>query len=351
MNTNRWACITKFLQISVLASTLLLSSLSAITSLAVSPTKSPKCSRHPQLCTPAPMLIATPPPNTVPTSQVQPHPTHGMLPASTPTAGTSLAATPASAMATAVPIAANQRTKRTDATATNQQSQGRADQGFPLFLLSLGVGVALFLLSGAMLWLMWRRQTDQRQPVLQGMSYHARAPRWMNSRRIQLSPDASQYALSAVFASGVSERTLPLGSTEPVSSPQLGSPPSTPGLMRTAFPQHLLRIASNNAARSLSNGDLESRPTASLNLPVQPTEAGASNHNGHTLPPVPPSTALVETPTTSLPSSHSLSPVLPAAVRPPFIKDDPVLEAIMRQAQMGLFVLLGRESTTTLRTP
>jgi hypothetical protein len=45
----------------------------------------------------------------------------------------------------------------------------------------------------------------------------------------------------------------------------------------------------------------------------------------------------------SLLSLLSTSPALPATVRPPDIKDDDALAETMRQAQMGLFLLSGRE--------
>jgi len=187
-----------------------------------------------------------------------------------------------------------------------------------------------------MLWLMWRRQTSQHKPALQGIPRNAQAARWMSSSGRQSPLDASPYASSAILAPGVSEVLPLLGSTEPMPSPQLTDIPHDPRLMRTAFPQHMLTMPLNNAARSLQNDDSQSLFMDTLNLPLQLTEARESNKNGHMLPLAPPPTAWMDTPTASMPSS------LPATIQPPSIKDDSMLESVMQQAQMGLFALSGR---------
>src|SRR5260370_24917994 len=141
------------------------------------------------------------------------------------------------------------------------------------------------------------------------------------------------------------------GSTPPMPSPQVAYTPSDLRPMTTAFPQQMLTPSSNNGASSAQNGDLMPLPMDTLNLPLQSSRARAASRNGQKsttpapLPPLmdtpilsmsSPLPALMDTPTSSM---SSPLPVPPLASQPPSIKDDPLLEEVMRQAQMGLFAL------------
>jgi len=278
--------------------------------------------------------------------------------AGTPTSATPTS-TPASATRTTVTVTPNQTTTaRTDATPANQQSQDAGDTGFNMLVLSLGVGTLIFLVSGAMIWLLWKRQRNQHEPVLQGISRTAQAPRWISSREIQSNFDASQHASSAAFAPGVSgasggaevygvsggtgvyggAEVLPmLGSTQSMPSPQLAYTSSDPHTRMTAFPRPMLTMPSNNAVSYPQNSGLRSLLMDSPNLPLQLTEAGGSNNNGQMPPLAAPLTGLIDAPTISM-SFSQLEPT----VDPPSIEDDPMLGSMMRQAQMGLFALSGR---------
>jgi len=269
--------------------------------------------------------------------------------AGTPTAATPTS-TPASATATPVTVTPNQTaTARTDATPANQQSQDAGDTGFNMLVLSLGVGTLIFLLSGAMIWFLWKRQKNQHEPVLQGISRNAQAPRWISSREIQSNLEVSQYASSAVFAPAVSGayggtgasgggEVLPmLGSTQSMPSPQLAYTSSDSRTMMTAFPRPMLTMPSKNAVSYPQNSGLQSLLMDSPNRPLQLTEAGGSDNNGQILPLAAPLTALIDAPSMSV-SPSQLEPT----VGPPAIEDDPMLGAVMRQAQMGLFALSGR---------
>ena len=418
MKTNIWANIYKVLKMGLLFYPLLLCSFSSLTNVAVThamgsacillcpptPTPTPKPAPTPTPApkptpAPTPTPAATQPPKATPPPQVQPNPTTVVLPTSTIAAETPTSATPTStsvsATVTAVAITPDQTTTTTDATSTNQQSQGAGDTGFNMLIMPLSIGIPLFLFSGAILWLLWRRQRNQHKPI----SRNGQAPRWISSREMQSNLEASQYASPTMVTPGVSggADVFPMmGSTQPNASsamfgpgvsgapggadvfpmpgniqPNASSDMFAPGVlgasggadvfpmlgntqpnassklayyassdlhpMLTTFPQQTLTISSNNVASYPQNGILQSLLMDSINLPPQLTAARDSNRNGQMLPLAAAPTALMDIPTLSM------SPLpLASAVCPPLIEDDPMLEGIMRQAQMGLFALKGR---------
>src|SRR2546421_224803 len=142
------------------------------------------------------------------------------------------------------------------------------------------------------------------------------------------------------------------GASEAFSTPTLPAQPIyTPSDLRPitmAFPQQTLAMRSKGGADYPLNGDLRPLPIDSLDLSLEVTRAIETNGNGHMplLSDIP--RALIDTPTSSMPSSPPISrvlPVPPMIIQAPSIKDDSVLEAVMQQAQVGLFVLPGRENS------
>jgi hypothetical protein len=207
-------------------------------------------------------------------------------------------------------------------------------------MLSLSVGIPIFLLTGGMLWLLWKRQRSQHKLGLQRISRKAPAPRWISSRALQSNIDASQYESSAIFASGVSGGagvSPMLDSTQTMSSPQSVYAPSNPYPMMNTFPQQMLTMSSNNIANYPQNDALRPPLMGSPNLPLRLTEARDSNKNGPMSLLTSPPTPLIDTPTLPI----SPSPLVPD-VSPPSVENDPMLAAVMRQAQMGLFTLPDR---------
>ncbi len=182
MNNDAWMSIHSAFKVSSLACVLLLCCFGRITSRAVTHATSWKCPSHAQHC------LSTPTPISAPTSlaahppQISPYPTRMVQPVSTSVAGTPPPATRASAPATAGIVTSHQMTTpRTDAPA----AQGPRDQGSTIVLLSLAVSTAVVLLSGALLWLVWRRRTNQRQLVRRGISRTTQTSAWMSSHEIE----------------------------------------------------------------------------------------------------------------------------------------------------------------------
>jgi hypothetical protein len=89
--------------------------------------------------------------------------------------------TPESAIAGVVTTADN-TSMTTTSTSSNQQLQDGEDKNTNLFMLPFGIGIPLFLFSGGMLLLLWRRMISQPKPVLQTTSRNAQAYPWMDRR-------------------------------------------------------------------------------------------------------------------------------------------------------------------------
>jgi hypothetical protein len=363
---NLWASIYKALKMGLFSYALLLSTFSGITGVTVAHAMSSGCILLfcPPTPTPDPTSapMPTPDPTSAPTPiatqtsiatqapiatsspQVQPNSTRVVLPVSTITMGTLTPVTPTSTPGNATAIAATVTPNQTavittDITPTKRQSQDAGDAGGNMFMQSLSIGILIFLLTGGMLWLLWRRQReeDQHKLGLQGISRNApAAARWVSSRELQSNIDGSQYASSAILAPGVSggAGVWPMpSSTQPMSSSQSAYASSNPYPMMNTFPQQMFTMSSNNVANYPQNDILGSPLMGSLPL----TETRDSNKNGQMSLLTSPPTPLMNTPAQSM-SSSLLSP----EVSPPSVEDDPMLRAAMQQAQMGLFTLPDR---------
>ena len=294
---------------------------------------------------PTPMSTATQPPKATSSPQVLPNSSQVALPNSTRTAGASPTATTgnisASTSATAVAVNPNQTTATgTDTIPTNQQLQGVEDTSGSILLPSLSVGTLLFLLAGGMLWLLWKRQRNQHKSERQGIFGSTPASRWISSRQLQSNVDVSQYESSTIFVPRVSggSGVLPmLDSTQSMSSPQSAYASNHPQTIMNTFPQQMLTMPSNNGTNYPQNETLRSSLMGPLNRPFQLTEARDSNKDGQMSLLANSPTSSRDTPTQFMPSSL----LLPEAPQPS-AEDDPMLGAVMRQAQMGLFTLPDR---------
>ncbi len=129
----------------------------------------------------------------------------------------------------------------------------------------------------------------------------------------------------------------------PMSSPQLAYIPNDLRPITAAFPQQMLMQSSKQSASYAQNSSLLPLSMDALNLPLQQE----LKEHGQMPPFAASPTAWMGASTPSIPYTPPVLPVLPLAVQPPSIKDDPMLEEVMRQAQMGLFILSGREKSVT----
>jgi len=300
--------------------------------------------------TPAPTPTPTPAPGPTQPPQATPIPPVGPIPTDVPSVpidGTPVDATPTptstpgSATPTTV-VAISTATATVAVSTTPPLLQSADNKGINALTLSLalGVGAPLLLISGGTFWLLLRWQINRRRLVL---DMPAQASPWISSYEMQ----SSFYALQS--ASGAVNSIIPSTGASGVS---ISAPPTqptyTPSDLRPvtmAFPQQMLTMHSNGIADYPLNGDLRPFPIDSLDLSLEVTRAIESNGNGH-MPLLPNSpTALIDIPTSFMPSSPPISQAIPALPRigqPPSIKDDSVLESVMRQAQLGLFALPGR---------
>jgi hypothetical protein len=225
---------------------------------------------------------------------------------------------------------------------------------------------------------MWRRQSKLKQSAMpgafgnsqgypmQGPSDNAQAWPWMNNYEMPTNTNIPSTALGPSM-SGV----LPmLGSTQVIPSPQSAYPssdlrPITVAFPQSAypssdlrpitaaFPQQMLAMASNNGVGSVQNSGLQPLAMDALGLSLQSNGTGIPNMNGQSPTPLTQPIAEMDTP---IPSSSSLLPTwmedpipstpvplpISLAMQPPSLREDPILEEVMRQTQMGLFVLSGR---------
>jgi hypothetical protein len=133
------------------------------------------------------------------------------------------------------------------------------------------------------------------------------------------------------------------GGAQQMPSPQLTYTPSDLRPITTTFPQQMLTGSLDNGVRPAQNGDLLPLPIDTLSYSPQLARAKDGNWNERNATgPIATFQSLMDTP---IPFQSSPLPVLPVplqAMRPPSIKEDPMLEETMRQAQIGLFALLGR---------
>lgn len=344
MKKSTWVSFHAAFKMSWLSATLILYSFGSFTSMAVTSAASSMCPSHLQSCNPSPSPTPTSTPNETPVStainhpsptptainypsptptainhssptpistpnetptplpkgtplpfpQVQPDPTTAMLPVSTGIVEMPSPVPSTSSTAIAGIMTSNQTTTERDPTLTNQPSQGTADQGMNLLLPPLVVGAPFLLLSGALFWLLWRRQTSQRKSVPQAQSGNARTSARMSSREIQTPFTLPEFGSSLALVPSVSvvSGNSPFDTTEPMPSFQSAERPSD------LFP-----------------------------MPIAVAQPMAQR--GNTLP--------------SGGSPFPEPPSVPVTIGLPAIDDDPILVKAMEQAQMGLFALPGRE--------
>ena len=431
------------------------------------------------LCTPTPVPTSAPtptpapPPAPTPTPipYVQPTPTSSVPQATPLITPTPVPITPtptlASVTATTVTVSPTKgATTKTDTIFAHQQSQGAGDKGgVNIVVLSMSIAIPVLLVTGGMIWLLWRRQASQDKLAMQGMYGNAQAP-WMNNYGMSPNTNTFQYASSAGFApdmsgmsgsmpafgggaqqmpspyvasvpaaltsgmsgsmpafgsgaqqmpspyvagvpaaltsgmsgsmpafgSGAQQMQSPYvagvpaaltpgmsgsmpafgggaqqmqspyvagvpaaltpgmsgsmpafgGGAQQMSSPQLAYTPSDFRPITAAFSQQMLTGSLDSGVRpAAQNGDLLSRPMDTLSLSPQSARAGDGNWNEQTGP----IATLQPSRDTPIPFESSPLPVPSVSLRancPPSIKEDSMLEESMRQAQIGLFSLLGR---------
>jgi hypothetical protein len=254
----------------------------------------------------------------------------------------------------------------------SQQAQNNTgSQGVSLLMLFLGIGTPILLIGGGGLFLLvWRRHAKQSETAVQGIFgdaqpfpmqsalADAQTAAWMNNYQMPPTTDVPQYALSGALASSMSGALPVLGSTQVMSLSQPAYTSSDLRPITAAFPRQMLTAASNSSI-SAPNGDLQPLPMDALGLPL-PSDGGAPHTNGRV--PVPPTqpTGVIDIPmlstpsllpawmeglippAPSMPSPLPIPPATPPTTQPPSLKEDPILEEVMRQAQAGLFVLSGR---------
>jgi hypothetical protein len=328
------------------------------------PTSTPVTATSTPIYTPTPIFtpVPTPIPTPVPTTtqppiailppQIQPTPSSAMFPIQTVATETPATATPTSTPASATPAAFTVtagKTMATKITLTNQplQNVGDGEKVLNTFMLPLSVGAPLLLASGGVLWLVRRRHY---KPSLQGASRAAQASLWMSSRELDSDLNALHYVTGASGALPVPVRTQTPYMPTPTSQLSFTQPTYTPtGLpsITTAFPQQMLIMSSNKADHYLQKDDLQPFPMDALNPPLQLIEARESNKHAQMFPLAVPPIALIDTPISSLSSPSLMPPVASLPIRPPSTKEDLLLGEVMRQAQMGLFIVLGREKRLT----
>lgn len=248
-------------------------------------------------------------------------------PVSTPqsTTPTTVVVTPTSAKAS-VPIPVPPHLQKT------------GDNGINAFTLSLALGLAApsLMIGGGTLWLLIRWLIKKQRLALESGT---QASPWVSSSNMQASfqtlQSASGAALNAIMPS-----ISPSGAA-PISTPP-AQPTYTASDLRPitlALPQQMLTMHSNGVAHYPLNGDLLPLPINSIDLSLEVTRAIESNGNGH-MPLLPDTlTGLADTPTSYMPSSP------PPTTQPPAVMDDSMLASMMRQAQIGLFALPGREKS------
>jgi len=235
---------------------------------------------------------------------------------------------------------------------TNQQEQSAGDgyKGINTFILPLSIGGPLLLASGGMFWLVRRRQMNHYKPALHGASRNAQTSLWTSSREIDPDLNTLHYITGASGALPIP--TTPQTPYMPVPTseqPFIQSvyTPSRLSSINTAFSEQMFAISSNEAASYPQEDDLLPLPIDSLNLPFELAEARESTNSGQMPLLAPPPIASTDIPISFTPFPPLVPPVISLTTQPPAIKNDPLLREVMRQAQTGLFVVLGREKSLT----
>jgi hypothetical protein len=180
--------------------------------------------------------------------------------------------------------------------------------------LMLGIGAPLLLISGGTLWLLLRWKIKRRGLALQeGIvqanpsinSYGMQPPLYAQQSTGDTLSNLMPFA-QVVGGSGASPMAVP--SVQPTYTPSNLRP------ITTAFPQQMFAMHSNEAAGYPLNGDLRPLQIGSLDLSFGVPRAIESNGNGQMPLVLASPTILVDTPTSSMPSSPPVSPVAPVVI-------------------------------------
>lgn len=251
--------------------------------------------------------------------------------------------TPASP--TAIPPVTS-KTLTMKAAATNQLSptSGERNKVLNTFMLPLSIGTPLLLASGWMFWLVRRRQINQHKQVRQGIFDNAQSALWISGHELGPDLNALHYATGASgtwpvpVIPQIPDKPI---TTSPFSFTQSTQTSSELPSIPTSFRQLRPTRSSNQPTRSIQDEDRLPLAKNSVNLPVQLIELTESNKYGAalTLPPM----VHLNTPPSYISSLLQKRPVVSQLTHPPSTQNDPLLCEVMRQAQMGLFVVLGRE--------
>jgi len=235
---------------------------------------------------------------------------------------------------------------------TNQQDQNAEDgyKGINTFMLPLSIGGPLLLASGGMFWLFRRRQMSHYKPALHGASRNAQTSLWTSSREMDSDLNTLQYITGASGALPIPTTPqtpyMPVPTSEQPFIQSAYTPSGLPSII-TAFPEQMFAISSNEAASYPQEDDLLPLSIDSLNLPFELAEARESTNSGQMPPLAAPPIASTNIPISLMPFPPLVPPVILLTTQPPAIKNDPLLGEVMRQAQTGLFVVLGREKSLT----
>jgi hypothetical protein len=211
-------------------------------------------------------------------------------------------------------------------------------------MLPLSIGTPLLLASGWMFWLIRRRQINQHKQVRQGTFDNTQSALWISGHELGSDLNTLRYAIGTSdtwpipVISQIPDKQITTSPFSFMQSTQISSElPSIP----TSFRQLRLTRSSNQPVRSIQDEDRLPLAKNSLNLPAQLIVTRESNKYRSVL--TPPLIVELDTPTSYMPSLSRMRPVVSQPTHPPSTQNDPLLSEVMRQAQMGLFVVLGRE--------
>lgn len=307
-------------QVSYAMSSKMLASAAAVpTVISILPTPKPRVT---PASTPRPISSPTPAPTQPPQATLTPQPQVSPVPPSTvlPQSPVTVIAPTVVAIATSVVSAPSTAITATPSSAKlslpvsrTLPSQNGIDQSFNdlVVFLVLGVGAPLLLISGGGTWWFFvRRKANRNVPVRREV--------------IQTNSWANSYAQQSYFYAQQSTSDLmPLAQATGASSasPMLTSsiqPMYTPSRLRpmtTAFPAQMLAMnASEEVGYSLSD-DLRPFQIGSLDLSLNATRAIEANGNGQMPLHLASPTTLLDTPTSSMPSSPPASSAFPAIIQ------------------------------------
>lgn len=261
-------------------------------------------------------------------------------------------------------------------------------------MLSGGIGLLVVIVTGGIFFVMWKRSQISQPAFAQGRGLAGRfGSSWMSSREIQqggvagggmvnnsgLAGQGGQPGFALANNANPGPGMMPMQQAAPSPGPgayqqgafaaqgMMGSSPQhpplvtsapnyTPGDLRpitSAFPKHLLAGNTGENNGQAAAGVFHPFAMDTLNLPAELTNK-VEKQSAVVQPPTPsgfhPMPSSPDYSTVAEPEEEDYSTVMdePSStitgdVVAPSVKDDPVLETVMRQAQIGLFILQGRD--------